>query len=76
MCSPLNKCGNILRGWDAVARQLADGPDDDLERVLTVRLTVEKDLEPEWVAVCGRVPDGIAFRAADRNKVNHPPIKA
>jgi putative ATP-dependent endonuclease of OLD family len=42
-CS-LNKYGNYLRGWDAAALNIADEPDDHLENVLTVRLTVEKDL--------------------------------
>jgi putative ATP-dependent endonuclease of the OLD family len=42
-CS-LNKYGHYLRGWDSAALKLSDEPDDHLERVLTIRLTVEKDL--------------------------------
>ncbi|MFM1701542.1 ATP-dependent nuclease [Aeromonas salmonicida] len=68
-CS-LNKYGTYLRGWDATALKLTDEPDDQLESVLTVRLTVEKDLEPKWIVVCDRSPEGIAFRQADRNKVS------
>jgi putative ATP-dependent endonuclease of OLD family len=68
-CS-LNKYGNYLRGWDAAALNIADEPDDHLENVLTVRLTVEKDLEPKWLAVCDRSPEGIPFKQADRNKVS------
>jgi putative ATP-dependent endonuclease of the OLD family len=68
-CS-LNKYGNYLRGWDAVALKLTDEPDDQLESVLTVRLTVEKDLEPKWLVVCDRIPDGVHFKQADRNKVS------
>lgn len=68
-CS-LNKYGNFLRGWDAAALKLTDEPDDHLENVLTVRLTVEKDLEPKWIAVCDRSPEGIPFKQADRNKVS------
>src|SRR5690606_12003712 len=45
-CS-LSKYGNYLRGWDAAALKVIDEPDDHLESVLTVRLSVEKDLEPK-----------------------------
>lgn len=68
-CS-LNKYGNYLRGWDAGALKLTDEPDDHLENVLTVRLTVEKDLEPKWVVACDRSPEGMPFKQADRNKVS------
>lgn len=68
-CS-LNKYGPYLRGWDAAARTLTDEPDDHLENVLTVRLTVEKDLEPKWIVVCDRNPEGTPFKQADRNKVS------
>ena len=68
-CS-LNKYGNYLRGWDAAALKIIDEPDDHLENVLTVRLSVEKDLEPKWTVVCDRSPEGIQFKQADRNKVS------
>lgn len=68
-CS-LNKYGTCLRGWDAAAKTLADEPDDHLENVLTVRLTIDKNLEPKWIAVCDRSPEGIPFKQADRNKVS------
>ena len=68
-CS-LNKYGYCLRGWDAKNLKLRDEPDDDLEPILTIRLTVGKDLEPKWVAVCDRNPEGIAFNQGDRNKVS------
>lgn len=68
-CS-LSKYGNYLRGWDAAALKVIDEPDDHLESVLTVRLSVEKDLEPKWTVVCDRSPEGIQFKQADRNKVS------
>lgn len=68
-CS-LNKYGNYLRGWDAAALKLTDEPEDHLESVLTVRLTVEKDLEPKWVVICDRNPEGVQFKQVDRNKVS------
>ena len=68
-CS-LDKYGYHLRGWDAAALKLTDEPEDHLESVLTVRLTVDKDLEPKWVVICDRHPDGVPFKQGDRNKVS------
>jgi putative ATP-dependent endonuclease of the OLD family len=68
-CS-LTKYGHCLRGWDAKAQQLLDEADDHLESILTIRLTVEKDLEPKWIVVCDRNPEGVPFKQADRNKVS------
>lgn len=68
-CS-LNRYGNYLRGWDTAALKIVDEPDDHLESVLTVRLSVEKDLEPKWIVVCDRSPEGIQFKQVDRNKVS------
>jgi len=66
----LNKYGQYLRGWDANTGKLVDEADDALESVLTIRFTVSKDLEPKWLVVCNRNPDGVPFKQADRNKVS------
>jgi putative ATP-dependent endonuclease of OLD family len=68
-CS-LDKYGYYLRGWDAAKHKLIDEPEDYLESVLTVRLAVDKDLEPKWVVTCDRLPDGVPFKQGDRNKVS------
>lgn len=68
-CS-LNKYGQYLRGWGATTLILSDEPDDQLEKVLTIRLTIEKDLEPKWRVVCNRNPEGVEFKSNDRNKVS------
>lgn len=68
-CS-LSKYGQYLRGWNAKDLNLLDEPDDHLEKLLTIRLTIEKDLEPKWRIVCDRNPEGVEFRAADRNRVS------
>ncbi len=68
-CS-LDKYGHHIRGWDAAALKLTDEPEDQNESVLTVRLTVEKDLEPKWAVICDRHPDGVPFKPGDRNKVS------
>lgn len=64
------KYGHCLRGWDAENLKLTDEPEDHLESVLTVRLTVDKDLEPKWMVICDRNPDGVPFKQVDRNKVS------
>jgi len=66
----LNKYGQYLRGWDIPNLTLFDEPDDHLEKVLTIRLTIEKDLEPKWRVVCDRNSEGVEFKTADRSKVN------
>lgn len=68
-CS-LRKYGHYLRGWNKNDLILTDEPDDHLEKVLTIRLTIEKDLEPRWRVVCDRNPEGVEFGSADRNKVS------
>ena len=67
-CS-LHKYGQYLRGWDATTLTLSDEPDDHFEQILTVRLTIAKDLEPKWRIVCDRNPEGVNFGPTDRNKV-------
>lgn len=64
------KYGAHLRGWDKAGNALHDEPEDGDELVLSVRLTVAKDLEPKWKIVTARNPDGVDFRSADRSKVN------
>ncbi len=64
------KYGAHVRGWDKVAFTLHDEPKDTDEIVLSVCLTVAKDLEPKWKIVTARNPDGVDFRSADRAKVN------
>ncbi len=46
----LTKYGEHLRGWDAKNQEIVDEPDEErgLEHVLSVRLTIDKTLEPKW----------------------------
>ncbi len=53
-----NKYGLYLRGWDKSTLQLYDEPNSELEGVLTVRLKVEKNLEPAWYIVSDRNEEG------------------
>ncbi len=40
--------GDFLRGFDAATRQIEDEPRAGIETVLTLRLIVASDLEPNW----------------------------
>lgn len=44
----LDAYGDFLRGYDAVTGQVEDEPRAGIETVLTLRLTVTSDLEPDW----------------------------
>lgn len=65
----VQKYGACLRGWNGKDFRLNDEPDDNDEYVLSIRLSVAKDLEPKWKVVTDRNPDGVDFKAVDRAKV-------
>ncbi|WP_053293000.1 ATP-dependent nuclease [Burkholderia pseudomallei] len=44
----LDTYGDFLRGFDATTGQVEDEPRAGIETVLTLRLTVASDLEPNW----------------------------
>lgn len=73
--------GDYLRSFDATAEAIEDEPRRGLETVLTLRLTVKADLEPEWSLYSDRTaenefPRGLAWK--DRSALaparlgNHP----
>lgn len=64
------KYGAHLRGWKKTTFYLNDEAEDDDELVLSVRLSVAKDLEPKWRVITDRNPDGVDFKSADRAKVS------
>jgi len=50
----LESYGLYLRGFDAESNTVEDEPEKDAETVITVRLTVSSDLEPDWSLVSER----------------------
>jgi hypothetical protein len=60
-----DKYGMYLRGWTGESK-LRDEPEDEDESVLTIRFTVDDSLEPAWLVVNKREPDGRHIRARDR----------
>lgn len=59
------KYGLYLRGWD-VDHGLRDEPEGEDEPVLTIRFSVDDSLEPTWVVVNDRLPEGRNIPARDR----------
>lgn len=62
------KYGFYLRGWDNNRKLLIDEPGDGLQEVITVRLIVDKNLEPKWTIICDRFEEGKPFKVGDRAK--------
>ena len=63
--------GIVHRGWDALMG-LSDEPGADLEDVITIRLTVDQDLEPRWCLYSDRADaDGVTreIPPAERKKL-------
>ncbi len=61
------KHGLQVRGWRLGS--IVDEPDDDCEPVLTIRLTVQTDLEPLWTVVTNRHPEGYTITSRDRARL-------
>lgn len=67
-----SKYGLHLRGWDSAEKSIVDdhSNNDALADMLTIRLTVDKYLEPEWRIVNDRLPpEGIQISWRDRQKI-------
>ena len=60
-----HRFGLDARGWSPQA-ELHDEPEADDEEVLTVRFTVDEALEPTWVVINDRLPEGKPIGARER----------
>jgi predicted ATP-dependent endonuclease of OLD family len=65
-----DKYGLYIRGIDKKTNEIIDELEDDYEKALTIRLKVEKDLEPKWYIVNNRQDSLTAISAYDRAKLN------
>ena len=63
-----SKYGFYLRGWDSTNNHIVDEPEESLEDVISIKLSIDKNLEPKWVAICDRFDEGKPFSAGDRAK--------
>lgn len=64
-----NKYGLHIRGLDRSTAAVHDDLEDHHLPALTIRLIVEKDLEPKWFIIDGR-NDNVEVRSADRASLN------
>lgn len=60
------KYGLNLRGYSAQERTIHDDPADDDEDVLTIRLSVDSGLEPQWAVVKDSIPEPRPISWRDR----------
>jgi predicted ATPase len=60
------KYGLYLRGYSIRERAIHDDPADEDEQVLTIRLTVDSSLEPQWAVVKDSNPDPRSISWRDR----------
>jgi putative ATP-dependent endonuclease of the OLD family len=66
-----SKFGLCLRGWDIATKTIVDDPsdDDNLEKVITLQLTIDDSLSPDWRVVTDRKPEGDSISFKDRQKL-------
>lgn len=63
----LAKFGYLIRGGNG-SSEIRDEPQEDDEALLTIRLSVDETLEPTWLVVNDRHPEGKRISAFDRAK--------
>ncbi len=63
------KFGGYINGLNTDTNKIEEELEDNHEKVLTIRLEVDKDLEPKWSVVCDR-HDPKPISATDRGKLN------
>ncbi len=61
------KFGYLVRGWDN-EMGIRDEPVEDDQPLLTIQLSVDKTLEPTWLVVNDRHPEGKRISSFDRAK--------
>jgi len=64
------KFGLYQRGLDISTGEVKDELEEEHESVLTIRLVVEKDLEPKWFVINEREADAVPISAHDRGQMN------
>ncbi|MGV8131096.1 MAG: ATP-dependent nuclease, partial [Candidatus Pacearchaeota archaeon] len=65
-----DKFGSYIRGINPSTQMIEDELLDDHEKALTIKLTVDKELEPKWVVICDRHTESKSISASDRGKLN------
>ena len=64
------KFGLYISGYDKDTGEIHNEIHDSHEKVLTIRLTVDKDLAPDWRIVNFRSNETVEIKSRDRAKLN------
>ncbi|WP_226584606.1 AAA family ATPase [Acuticoccus sediminis] len=68
--------GMFVRGFDPATGEVEDEPEKDAETVLSLRLTVASDLEPNWTLVSDRAEDqGLSRNLSWSDRVRLAPTR-
>lgn len=70
-----SKFGTDIRGWTQ-SSEIRDEPEDEDEIVLTIRLSVDDSLEPVWMVVNNRNPEGKPIYGKDRARLGASQVKS
>jgi putative ATP-dependent endonuclease of the OLD family len=65
-----NKFGLYIRGFDNSTNEISDVVENNHESILTIKLLVDKYLEPKWYVVNGRNQEPAQISHYDRAKLN------
>lgn len=65
-----NKYGFYIRGYDRTTQCISDTLEEGQEKALTIKLIVDKNLEPKWIVTTSRSQEDKNISAVDRAKLN------
>jgi len=65
-----NEYGLHIRGHDKSTNEIKDELEDDHEKALTIKLEINKDLEPKWYVINNRLESPKPISAYNRKKLN------
>lgn len=65
-----NKYGLYIRGIDKDSHKISDEVGNNQISALTIKLIVDRELEPQWYIINGREQDPIEIKASDRAILN------
>lgn len=65
-----SRYGLFIRGYNEETKEISDELEENHKSSLTIKLTVDKNLEPKWVVTTGRAQEDKTISAGDRGKLN------
>lgn len=65
-----DKFGLYIRGWNGTTLEIDDELKDGLTEALSIKLIVDKDLQPKWYITNNRIQEDLEIGKNDRTKIN------